>query len=569
MKIKSVFCLMLLTVMLTAGRTAKLPLKLKPQVQQPNILWITCEDISPFLGAYGNQQVKTPNIDRLAREGVHYTRMYTTAGVCAPSRSAIITGMYQTSIGTQHMRTAGDPKYQPVPPYSAVIPPYVKCFPEYLRKAGYYCTNNEKQDYQFTPPVTVWDENGPAASYRNRPKDKPFFAIFNFQITHESQLFMRRDSLLVDPDRVSVPPLYPDTKTVRHDIARMFTNIERMDTQVGQLIQMLREDGLYDNTIIFFYSDHGGPLPWTKREVLERGTHIPLIIRFPKAAQAGTVNDELTSAVDLAPTVLSLAGVPIPRHLQGQAFLGQAKAKVSRRYVFAARDRMDTEYDRVRMVRDKRYRYIYNYMPHKPYYQDIAFRLSIPMMKELMSLRDAGELGIVPMRWFGTKPVEELYDVASDPHELHNLAQEGKYRSKLQELRGVFQKWTRQVGDMGAMPEIEMIRQWWNGKNEPPRTDTPTVVPVAKGVKLTCATEGASIGYRIVRVGATEEPLMHAVQNWDIRLIFMGKEGGSVPAAPVWRVYTGEVIPLQPSDTLYVSALRIGYQVATLTYRDG
>ena len=149
---------------------------------RPNILWITCEDISPFISCYGDKIVKTPNIDQLAKEGIRYTHVYTTAGVCAPSRSAIITGMYQTSIGTQHMRTGGDPKYQPVPSYSAVIPEYVKCFPEYLRMNGYYCTNNEKQDYQFTAPVTVWDENGPAASYRNRPAGKPFFAVFNFMI---------------------------------------------------------------------------------------------------------------------------------------------------------------------------------------------------------------------------------------------------------------------------------------------------------------------------------------------------------------------------------------------------
>jgi arylsulfatase A-like enzyme len=327
------------------------------QKSRPNILWITCEDISPFISAYGDKVVKTPNIDQLAKEGVRYTHVYTTAGVCAPSRSAIITGMYQTSIGTQHMRTLTPPqmaKYMPVPAYSAVIPDYVKCFPEYLRKAGYYCTNNEKQDYQFIAPVTVWDENGPTASYRNRPADKPFFSVFNFMITHESQLFSRKDSLLVDPNAVAVPPYYPDTKTVRQDMAHLFTHIEMMDQQVGELISMLKEDGLYDNTIIFFYSDHGGALPWMKREVLERGTHIPFIIRFPGAKTRGTTNEELISGVDFAPTVLSLAGVKIPSHMQGQAFLGAQKAKTPHKYVFAARDRMDTEYDRVRMVRDNR-----------------------------------------------------------------------------------------------------------------------------------------------------------------------------------------------------------------------
>ena len=232
---------------------------------KPNIVWIVCEDISPYLGCYGDPIVKSPNIDKLASEGIRYTHAYTTAGVCAPSRSTIITGMYQTSIGTQNMRTLNGPagaKFSPVPDYSALVPEYVKCFPEYLRMNGYYCTNNQKQDYQFEPPVTVWDENGPAASWRNRPLGKPFFAIFNLFITHESQIYSRnQESLLVDTNKVIVPPFYPDTKTVRHDMSRLFSNIERMDAQVGEIVKMLKEDGLYDSTIIFFYSDQGEHCP--------------------------------------------------------------------------------------------------------------------------------------------------------------------------------------------------------------------------------------------------------------------------------------------------------------------
>ena len=223
---------------------------------KPNILWVVCEDISPYLSCYGNSLVKTPNIDKLAKEGVRYTNVYTTAGVCAPSRSSIITGMYQTSIGTHNMRTlngAAGAKYSPVADYSAVIPEQVKCFPEFLRLNNYYCTNNEKQDYQFVAPVTAWDESSPAASWRNRPTNKPFFSVHNFFITHESQIYARnKESLLVDTDKIIVPPFYPDTKIVRHDISRLFSNIERMDAQVGELIQMLKDDGLYDKTIIFF-----------------------------------------------------------------------------------------------------------------------------------------------------------------------------------------------------------------------------------------------------------------------------------------------------------------------------
>ncbi len=440
---------------------------LSAQIHQPNILWITCEDISPFISAYGDKVVRTPNIDQLAKEGVRYTKVYTTAGVCAPSRSAIITGMYQTSIGTQHMRTiAVDPKYLPpgVPSYSAVIPDYVKCFPELLRKAGYYCTNNEKQDYQFVAPVTVWDENGPTASYKNRSSGKPFFSVFNFFITHESQIFSRKDSLLVNERDVSVPVYYPDTKIVRHDIARLLTNIERMDSQVGELISLLKKDGVYDNTIIIFFSDHGGALPWMKREVLERGTHIPFIIRFPGGKHAGTVNDELVSAVDFAPSMLSLAGVRIPDYMQGRAFLGPQKSKEPRRYIFSARDRMDEKYDRVRAVRDKQFRYIYNYMPELPFYQDLEYRLSIPMMKEFLQLRDAGALSNVQSAWFKTKPVEELYDVKNDPGETNNLAADPVYKDKLSELRTALQQWTKETGDMSDQPESTMVSHWWERK---------------------------------------------------------------------------------------------------------
>lgn len=539
------------------------------QQKKPNIVWIVCEDISPFISAYGNKEINTPNIDRLAKEGVKYNYVYTTAGVCAPSRSSIITGMYQTSIGTMHMRTIGDPKYQPVPSYSAVIPEYVKCFPEYLRKAGYYCTNNEKQDYQFIPPVTVWDENGPAASFQNRPKGKPFFSVFNLAITHESMLWIRKDSFLVDPKKLSVPPIYPNTDTAREAIARLFTNIELMDKQVGEIVQMLKKDGLYDNTIIFFYSDHGGALPWMKREILERGTHIPFIIRYPGGKNAGTENNDLISSVDFAPSILSLAGIPVPSYMQGQAFLGPQKSNTPRKYVFAGRDRMDTEYDRVRMVKDRRYRYIYNYMPQKKYYQDIEFRLSIPLMKEIIQWRDEKKLNVVQASWFKTKPIEELFDVEKDPYELNNLVHDPLYADKLKEMRAAFQEWTKSVGDMASTPEAEMIKKMWNGNDMPSSTANPVVEKVSGGVKLSCETKGASIGYRIVKKNSPQ-PSTHIIKTWDFGLLYgTVKNGNQVPTTPSWNVYNGEVILVDNSDTLKVNAMRIGYKAATIDYLNG
>jgi len=533
------------------------------QQKKPNIIWIVCEDISPFISSFGNTEIKTPNIDQLASEGVKYNFVYTTAGVCAPSRSSIITGMYQTSIGTMHMRTLGDSKYQPVPSYSVVIPDYVKCFPEYLRAAGYYCTNNEKQDYQFIPPVTVWDENGPAASFRNRPKGKPFFSVFNLAITHESMLWLRKDSFLVDPQKLTVPPIYPNTNTAKEAIARLFTNIELMDRQVGEIIQMLKKDGLYDNTIIFFYSDHGGSLPWMKREILERGTHIPLVIRFPGKKNAGTANNDLISSVDFAPTILSLAGIPVPSYMQGQAFLGAQKVNTPRKYVFAGRDRMDSEYDRVRMVRNSRFRYLYNYMPEKKYYQDLQFRLSVPLMKEILQLRDEKKLDATQASWFKTKPVEELYDVQADPYELHNLVSDPLYANQLKELRAAFQEWTKTVGDMASTQESAMIKKMWNGSDSMPLTATPEIEKLPGGIKISCATKGASIGYRIVPKNSTPEE-KHTIQSWDFAVILGGaKNGSQVPAAPSWNVYHGETIHLTQTDTLKVNAMRIGYSPAT------
>ena len=539
--------------------------------QRPNIVWIVCEDISPYIGAYGYKGVKTPNIDKLAREGEVYTHAYATAGVCAPARSAIITGMYQTAIGTMHMRTLNEDNLSnsPLPGYSAVIPPYVKCFPEYLRKHGYYTTNNEKQDYQFIPPVTVWDENSAAASWRNRAPGQSFFSIMNLAITHEMNLFTReKEPFTVDIAQVAVPRYYNKTETATKAMARQLTNIERMDSQVGEVIARLKEDGLYEDSWIFFYSDHGGALPWMKRELLERGTHIPFIVKYPKGANAGTTNNNLVSGVDLAPTVLSIAEVPIPGYMQGQAFLGKSKSASPRKYVHAARDRMSTAYDRVRAVSDGRYRYIYNYMPDAPRYQDNAFRKSIPLMKEILELKEKGALNPLMKTWFDTKSVEELYDTQTDPDEFKNLAADPKFADKLQEMRAAFHTWTSTTNDMGGIPEREMLTNWWNGRPEPPKTSTPVIVPTQTGIKLYCDTDGASIGFQI-RAGSMKSKLNHQRFSFDFDAMAgrSGKNGDDFSSEMPWIIYDPEQPPhLSKGDTLVVKARRIGYAEAVLKY---
>ncbi|MEP6845826.1 MAG: hypothetical protein ABI861_07470, partial [Panacibacter sp.] len=272
--------------------------------------------------------------------------------------------------------------------------------------------------------------------------------------------------------------------------------------------------------------------------------------------------------VDFAPTVLSLAGIQAPSYLQGQAFLGSQK-KSPRKYVYAGRDRMDTEYDRVRMVRDKQYMYLYNYMPEKTYYQDIEYRLSIPMMKEILQLRDAGKLDSIQMKWFSTKPVEELYDVVNDPFELHNLANEPKYKTKLQELKTAFENWTKQVGDMGNIPETEMLQKMWNNQDHAPVTDAPQVTKVGNGVKLSCTTEGVSIGYRIINAAEKPDQEKHIIESWDYGFAFGRKNGGTTDAKPVWNVYNDEVIQLYIGDVLQVNAMRIGYKPVVIGYTDG
>ena len=510
--------------------------------RRPNILWITCEDMSLHLGSYGSTQVKTPNLDLLASQGIRYTNAFATAGVCAPSRSAIITGMYQQSIGTQHMRTHLYPgNKNAYPPgyvgYAAVVPPDVKCFPEYLRAAGYYCTNNVKEDYQFDAPPTVWDESSKDAHWRNRKNlHQPFFSIFNLTVTHESQVWVRSgEPLLVDPKNVAVPPYYPDVPEVRTDIARHLSNVMVMDQQAGQILQQLKDDGLEDNTIIFFYSDHGDGLPFVKREIYDRGTRVPLIIKFGKNWQGlnpffdrqGVVDDQLISLVDLAPTMLSLTECEIPAHLQGQSFLGRAKAQ-PRKYIFAARDRMDSEYDRVRAIRDHRYLYLRNYMPEKPYYQDIGYRLQQPMMPVILRMKEEGKLNETQMLWFReNKPKEELYDCEKDPDQLTNLADDPQHTGKLAEMRREFDEWIGKVGEMSEMEEATMVKKWWNGKEGPPVTEKPKITKGKNGIAIASRTTGASIGYKFKREDA-------------------------------WAVYT-DPLKTNGRDSLYVIAQRIGY----------
>lgn len=418
----------------------------------PNILWITSEDNSPFIGAYGDTFATTPNIDQLATEGVRYTQAFSAAPVCAPSRNALITGMYPNSLGTQHMRS------------TYAVPDFVKFYPAYLKEAGYYCTNNVKKDYNTTDQPEVWDESSREATYQNRSPGQPFFAIFNFTSSHESSIhsFIPNDSLVHDPATVPIPPYHPRTPEMEHDWAQYYDRVQQMDTQVGQVLQELEESGLADSTIVFYYSDHGGVLGRSKRFMYESGLHIPLIIRFPKAYQhlasgeSGTISDRLVSFVDFAPTLLSLVGISVPDYMQGNPFLGE-QATEPPPYVYNFRGRMDERFDMVRSVRDKQFRYVRNYMPHKIYAQYIEYLWRAPSMRSWEEAYLAGQLDEVQSAFFEEKPAEELYDVEADPHNINNLADDPEYQEKLTELKNANQQWLLDVRDVGFLPEAMML----------------------------------------------------------------------------------------------------------------
>ena len=472
--------------------------------QRPNILWLSVEDMSPHLGSYGERLIATPNLDKLAARAIRYNNAFTAAGVCAPSRNAIITGRMQTSNGGHNMRTLNNtyPEQTGLPKsYSVVMPDDVRPLPEYLRAAGYWCTNNAKTDYQFEDGPTYWDQNGNKAHYRNRPKGMPFFAVFNCNITHESQVWERRNRpLRVDPAKVTVPPIWPDTDSVRLDIARFLTNVSEMDDWVGERLQELEASGEMDNTIIMFWADHGDGLPWFKREITDRGIRVPLLISLPD--RKASVDDRLISSIDWAPTVLSLAGIRPPGSMQGRAFLGKFIHDQARQYVFAARDRLDSHNDRVRSVHDGRFQYLRNYYPERPYYMDLTYRRQQASMRDILRWRDAGKLDSVQMRWFLPKGrTEELYDVKADPWQLKNLADDPAYAAELKRMRDVYANWQREVQDLGEINEKELIARWWGNASAPPVTADPVFHRKGKRLEISCSTPGASIGYRLVDGG--------------------------------------------------------------------
>ncbi len=509
----------------------------KQYPERPNILWIVAEDLSPYLPPFRDHTVETPTLSRLAREGICYDQFFTPAPVCAPARSAIATGMYPTHIGSNHMRTRSYIEYLPegMEPYEAILPIGVKMMSEVLREHGYYCTNNAKEDYQFVKSITAWDESSGKAHWINSEEGQPFFAIFNIGVTHEGQIWRREnDSLWIDKNlEVNVPPYLPDTEVGRQDVRRMYSNIKIMDQRAGELIRELEDAGLMDETIIFWYSDHGGPLPRQKRLLYDSGIKVPMIIRFPDKRNANTRNDDLTSFIDLAPTVLSLAGIKPSEKLDGRAFLGKYKRTDEAKYVFAAGDRFDKQYDKIRAVRNKRFKYIRYYEPEKPMFLPVGYREQMAIMRELHRLREAGELTEAQKLWFReTKPEHELFDTENDPHEINDLANDPKYEDKVNELKAALEKFQADVPDLNFQDELEYLKEIWPDGAQPV-TAAPTITRENGKLVIICTTENASIGYQVFDSEPQE-------------------------LSKTWNVYK-EPISLQEGKVLKVQAHRVGY----------
>ncbi len=418
---------------------------------RPNILWVTNEDMGPHLGCYGDKYAVSPNLDKFSEGALRYITAWSNAPVCAPARTTMISGLYPPSTGAEHMRS------------ETRLPDGMKMFPVFLREAGYYCTNNAKEDYNLVKTGQVWDESSNKAQWEKRKPGQPFFAVFNLLITHESQIRTRPHKWKHDINEARIPAYHPDTKEVREDWAQYYDNITTMDSEAGAIFDRLEKAGLAEDTIVFYYADHGSGMPRSKRTPFNSGLQVPMMVRIPKKWQhlagkdfkAGGTSSRPVSFVDLAPTVLSLAGIKPPAYHQGHAFLGQY-AEPEQQYVYGFRGRMDERYDLMRTVRDKQYVYVRNYMPHRVYGQHIDYQFETPTTAVWKKLFDEGKLTPAQQQFWKTKDPEQLFDLTKDKDEVNNLASSAAHQPILRRMRKAQQDMARKIRDVGFLPECSI-----------------------------------------------------------------------------------------------------------------
>jgi len=419
---------------------------------RPNILWITSEDHSPTMGCYGDRYATTPNVDALAARGMIFRRAWSCAPVCAPARTTLISGLYPPSTGAEHMRSM-------VP-----LPAGFKLYPQFLRDAGYYCSNNSKEDYNLAKPGQVWDESNGKAHYKNRAAGQPFFAVFNSTKSHESQIRTRPHPPVHDPAKVRVPAYHPDTPEVRQDWAQYYDKVSEVDADAGRHLKELAAAGLAEDTIIFYYADHGSGMPRSKRWPCNSGLQVPVVVHFPAKwkhlappeYKEGGVSDRLISFVDFAPTVLSLAGLQPPAWMQGHAFAGKFIAP-KQPFIFGFRGRMDERIDCVRSVTDGRYVYLRNFMPHLSQGQHVDYQFATPTTRVWFERFKSGQATEAQsIFWRAPKAPEELYDLTTDPDEVKNLAASPQHQEVLARFRRAQSDLAANIRDVGFLPEGEI-----------------------------------------------------------------------------------------------------------------
>lgn len=419
---------------------------------RPNILWIISEDTGPEIGCYGDAYADTPNIDRLASQGLRFDFCWSNCPVCAPARTTLISGMYPSSTGAEHMRSL------------VALPEGMAMFPQLLRDAGYFTTNARKEDFNLEKPGQLWDvANDGNRPWRKRAEGQPFFSIINIPTSHEGQIRKRPHELVHDPENVPVPAYHPDTPEVRRDWAQYYDKVTEMDHQVGEILARLEEDGLTDDTVVFYFGDHGNGMPRHKRWAQNSGLRVPLVIRIPGKYKdlhpvdyrPGASTGQIVSFVDFGPTALSLAGVEPPEYCQGVAFLGE-HCGTPCRFVHGLRGRMDERIDCIRSVTDGRYVYIRHYMPHRPYGQHIGYMFQTPTTQVWKELYEAGELNEVQSAIWEEKPTELLFDLVEDPDEVRNLVDSPEHRDVLDKLREAQRTQVLTIRDVGLLPESLM-----------------------------------------------------------------------------------------------------------------
>jgi Sulfatase len=409
---------------------------------RPNILWITSEDHGPHLGCYGDTYAITPNVDRLAAKGMIYSRVWSNAPVCAAARTALISGIFPTSLGGQHMRSM------------VSLPAGMAMYPQLLRQAGYYCTNNNKTDYNLAEPGKVWDESSGKAHWKGRKPGQPFFAIFNSTKSHESQIIARPHTQIHDPAKAPIPPYHPDIPESRQDWAQYYDGVTAADADAGKHLEEIAAAGLAEDTIIFYFADHGSGMPRSKRWPYNSGLQVPLVIYIPEKFKdlrppdyrPGGKSERLVSFVDF---------VEPAAWMQGHAFLGRFMRE-AQPLAFGLRGRMDERTDLVRSVTDGRFVYIRNYMPHKIYGQHLDTMFKTPTTRAWKALHDAGKLAPEQDAFWKTKPPEELYDLEADAYEVHNLASSPEHQTTLERLRREQQSLAARIRDVGFLPEGEI-----------------------------------------------------------------------------------------------------------------